>query len=335
MLWMCAMTAFAGPLVIAHRGVPAQLPDHTLAGYERAVLAGADFIEPDLVSTRDGVLVARHENEIGGTTDVADRFPERRTTKVVDGQTITGWFTEDFTLAELKTLRARQPLHFRPTDHDGRYTIPTLAEILALITRLEAATGRTIGIYPETKHPTYFAKLGLPLEQPLVDALHAHGLKGPDAPVFLQSFEVGNLKAMAQLTDLPRIQLIDAPEASPWDQRGQRTYGEMLTPEGLASIATYAQGVGVHKSHLIPPNADGTLGTPNGVTEAAHEAGLQVHVYTFRPEDRYLPTDQQGDPAAELRAFYALGVDGVFSDDCALALAVRDEAERQPGGPNK
>lgn len=335
MLWMLVMTAIAGPVVIAHRGYPSQLPDHTLAGYERAVLAGADFIEPDLVSTKDGILVARHENEIGGTTDVADAFPDRQTTKIVEGRTITGWFTEDFTLAELKTLRARQPLDFRPADHDGRYEVPTLDEILTLITRLEVATGRTIGIYPETKHPTYFAELGLPLERPLVDALHAHGLTGPDAPVFLQSFEVDNLKAMAQITQLPRIQLIDDPATSPWDQRGHQTYGQMLTEEGLTHISEYAQGIGVHKSHLIPLDPHGNLGEPNGVTEAAHARGLQVHVYTFRPEDRYLPRDQQGNPAGELRAFYALGVDGVFSDDSALALSVRDEPDRQPGGPNK
>ena len=313
--WMVTVALAQQPLVIAHRGSPGYLPDHTLAGYERAIALGADYLEPDLVSTADGVLVARHENEIGGTTDVARHFPQRKTTKVVDGESISGWFTEDFTLAELKTLRARQPMDDRPKTHDGRYEIPTLDEILALVTRLEAEHGRRIGLYPETKHPSYFDQLGLSLEEPLVEALHAAGLDGPEDPVFIQSFEVGNLQQLAQMTGLRRVQLVWEPTAHPWDQRlGGKTYGDLLTPEGLAFVATYAHGLGVHKAHLLPPRPDGTLGPATGLLTAAHQAGLLVHVYTFRSEDRYLPAEHQGDPEAELRRFFTLGIDGAFCD---------------------
>ena len=313
--WMVTVALAQQPLVIAHRGSPGYLPDHTLAGYERAIALGADYLEPDLVSTADGVLVARHENEIGGTTDVARHFPQRKTTKVVDGESISGWFTEDFTLAELKTLRARQPMDDRPKTHDGRYEIPTLDEILALVTRLEAEHGRRIGLYPETKHPSYFDQLGLSLEEPLVEALHAAGLDGPEDPVFIQSFEVGNLQQLAQMTGLRRVQLVWEPTAHPWDQRlGGKTYGDLLTPEGLAFVATYAHGLGVHKAHLLPPRSDGTLGPTTGLLTAAHHAGLLVHVYTFRSEDRYLPPEHKGDPQAELQRFFALGIDGAFCD---------------------
>ena len=317
--WMTLTSLAAEPLIIAHRGLPAVYPDHTLAGYTAAALAGAHFIEPDLVATRDGHLVARHENEIGGTTDVANRFPDRRTTKMVDGVQVTGWFTEDFTLAEIKTLRARQPLEFRSKDHDGQHQIPTFEEILDLREELSERTGRPIGVYPETKHPSYFDSLGLSLEEPLVAALHARGLTEPDAPVFLQSFEVGNLKQLARMTQLPKIQLLGEPDSHPWDQRGGVTYGQMMQPDGLAHIATYAQGIGPHKSAVLPVNPESdTWAEPSTLVRDAHRAGLLVHLYTFRPEARYLPSGIG--PRAEIRRFLELGVDGLFCDNTPDAV---------------
>lgn len=301
-------SAMAAPLVIAHRGFPGRLPDHTLEGYAAAIDAGADYVEPDLVPTRDGHLVARHENELSMTTDVAERFPERRTVKTIDGKRVEGWFTEDFTLAELKTLHARQPLPFRPHDHDDRYRIPTLEEILELVAAREKALGRRIGVYPETKHPSWFDSIGLSLEEPLARILKAHGYDSPDDPVFLQSFEDGSLQELAG-TGLRRIRLVDTDEP--------------LDAARLAAIRGFADGVGVHKSAVID---DGGAVTP--LVAAAHAAGLLVHVWTFRNEPEYLPTWAEGEPAAELRRFYAAGVDGVFSDFCDLALAVRAEASR-------
>jgi glycerophosphoryl diester phosphodiesterase len=293
-------------IVIAHRGASAHRPEHTLAAYELAIAMGADYIEPDLVSTADGQLVARHENEISGTTDVAahPEFAARRRTKVIDGIAFTGWFTEDFTLAEIKTLRARERLpRVRPanTAFDGRYEIPTLQEVIALAEREGA------GIYPETKHPAYHASIGLALEAPLVAALRAHGLDGPGAPVFVQSFEAASLRALHEAIGVPLVQLLGA--------RGDADLGE---------IASYAAAIGPDKSRIVPRDAHDALGSPTSLIEDAHRAGLAVHAYTFRPEDRFLPADLRGDPAAELAHFRALGVDGVFADDPAMAVAVRD-----------
>ncbi len=319
LLWSAMRTLAADPLVIAHRGLPARLPDHTLEGYARAVALGADYIEPDLVATRDGVLVARHENEIGGTTDVADKFPDRRTTRTVDGVTLTGWFTEDFTLAELKTLTARQPMDDRPHDHDGRYAIPTFDEILDLRERLSREHGRIVGVYPETKHPTYFDARGLSLEEPLLAALRAHGLDRADAPVFIQSFEVGNLQWLAAHTAVPRIQLVWT-DGAPAD-RPDLPYRQMITPDGLARIATYAQGIGVHKHLVIPMGDARALGRPTSLVADAHAAGLVVHAYTFRSEPRYRPAGLS--PVDEVRAWFDAGVDGVFCDDAAVGVAAR------------
>jgi glycerophosphoryl diester phosphodiesterase len=306
MLYALLGSAVAAPIVIAHRGLPATYPDHTLAGYEAAIDAGADFVEPDLVPTKDGQLVCRHENDLSETTDVREKFPERHASKVVDGKAISGWFTEDFTLAELKTLRAKQPLAFRPHDRDGQYEIPTFVELLDLVARKEKETGRRIGIYPETKHPTYFDKLELSLEEPLVRLLNERGYHGPEDPVFVQSFETDNLKELRKLTKVRLIRLVD-------------DAGDLLSPKGLADIATYADGIGVHKSHLV---AEAT-GFPNDVLEHAHTAGLLVHVYTFRDEASYLPAWAGGDAQVELKKFYELGVDGVFSDNSASALTAR------------
>jgi glycerophosphoryl diester phosphodiesterase len=328
----------AGPLVIGHRGASGYRPEHTLAAYEIAARTGADFIEPDLVVTADGVLVARHEPEIGGTTDVAahPEFADRRTTKTVDGTELTGWFAEDFTLAELKTLRAVERIpdvRQENTIYDGRYEVPTLDEVLALRERLSAELGREIGVYPETKHPTYFAALGLPLEPRLVAALDAAGLNRADAPVFVQSFETANLRELAGQLEVPLVQLLSATGA-PADlvaAGDPRTYADLVTPEGLADVATYAAGIGPDKTQVIARDAAGALGAPTGLVERAHAAGLLVHPYTFRNENQFLPADLRsgpdpaayGDAFAEYAAYFAAGVDGVFADNPDTAVAAR------------
>jgi glycerophosphoryl diester phosphodiesterase len=323
-----------GPVVIAHRGASADRPEHTLAAYRLAIAQGADFIEPDLVLTKDGVLVARHENEISETTDVAVRpeFAARRATKQIDGQPVTGWFTEDFTLAELKTLRARERLpQLRPANaaFDGQEEIPTFAEVIALAQAEGARLGRPIGVYPETKHPTYFEGLGLSFDGPLIAALEAAGWNRADAPVFVQSFEVGNLQRLAGRTRVRLVQLLAA-AGGPFD-RPQTPYAAMATPEGLAAIARYAAGVGPQKDLLIPRTAEGRLSAPTELAAQARAAGLIVHPWTFRPENFFLPLERRrgasptdrGDGAGEIAAFLALGVDGVFTDHPADAVAAR------------
>ncbi len=341
------------PIVIGHRGASGYRPEHTLASYELAIDMGADYIEPDLVSTRDGVLVARHENEISGTTDVATRpeFADRETTKTIDGVEVTGWFTEDFTLAELKTLTAKERIpQLRPdsTAYDGLYQVPTLQEVIDLAAQKSLETGRTIGIYPETKHPTYFDSIGLSLEEPLVATLDANGLTDADDAVFVQSFEVGNLQYLNTLTDVPLVQLYDEATAQPYDfvaTGSTRTYGDLLTAEGLTEVAQYAEGIGPWKRLIVPSetvdangdgeaddlngdglisDADSILQAPTTLIDDAHEAGLLVHPYTFRSEDYFLATDYKGDPQLEYEQFYNLGVDGVFSDNPDIAVAVRD-----------
>src|SRR4051812_24297874 len=254
---------------------------------------GADYIEPDLVSTRDGILVARHEHEISGTTDVAahPEFAGRRTTKLTDGVEITGWFTEDFTLRELRTLRATERLPgVRPqnTLFDGRYEIPTFQEIIDLVVTEERRLGRPIGIYPETKHPSYFASIGLPLEEPLVTTLYRNDLGEATSAVLIQSFEVGNLRKLARMSDVRLIQLLDS-TGSPWDC--DTPYTDLATVSGLRSIAAYAGGIGADKALIVPREADGTLGPPTTVVHDAHQAGLSVHAWTFRAENRFLPAE--------------------------------------------
>ncbi|HTY51542.1 MAG TPA: glycerophosphodiester phosphodiesterase [Steroidobacteraceae bacterium] len=338
------------PIVIGHRGACGYVPEHTLASYFLAIQQGADYIEPDLVSTQDGVLVARHENEIGGTTDVADHpeFADRRTRRSVDGADIEGWFTEDFTLAELKTLRACERIpQLRPANmrFDGQFEIPTLEEILDLVQGAEVVRAhsararrepppRRIGVYPETKHPSYFAQMGLALEPPLLAALGRCGYQGRDAPVFVQSFEVGNLERLRQLTDLPLVQLIAA-RGAPWDLAAAgeaRNYEGMITRPGLARVAAYADAIGVEKSMVIPRTPQGTLGFPTTLVEDAHDAGLLVHAWTFRAENEFLPADLRagtepsglGDVAGELARFLAAGLDGLFIDQPPYAVRVRD-----------
>jgi glycerophosphoryl diester phosphodiesterase len=335
------------PLVIGHRGASGYLPDHTLEGYKKAIELGADFIEPDLVATKDGVLVARHEPNISATTNVKDH-PE-------------GWFVSDFTLAELKTLRAIQPMADRDQSHNGQYAIPTFEEVLALAKSEGERAKRTIGVYPETKHPTYHANLGLKLEDRLLDILQKNGLTKEDSPVIIQSFETSNLKYLRTKTQVRLVQLIDGNDVNadgsmdfslPWGQAydltmagDSRNYGALLTPAGLADITKYADGIGPWKPYLIPTrltigadgkpvdlNKDGaiderdrTVMAPTAVLDNAHKAGLFVHPYTFRSEAKRLASDYKGDPKAEYKRFYELGVDGVFADYPDHAKAARDD----------
>lgn len=322
--------------VIGHRGASGYRPEHTLASYETAIRQCADFIEPDVVSTKDGVLVARHENEIGGTTNVADHpeFAALKATKVIDGRSVTGWFTEDFTFAQLKTLRAKERLpQVRPasTAFDGLYEIPTLDEVIDLARHSVSCDGKQVGVYPETKHPTYFDSVGLSLEEPLVAQLKANGLDRRNAAVFVQSFETSNLRELDRLTKAPLAQLVDC-SGAPYDlvaAGDPRTYRDLVTASGLAQIARYADGVGLCKDVMIPRTSSGNLGTPTTVVRDAHRVGLEVHGWTFRRENQFLPAEYRigtdpngvGDLAGEIRAFVAIGLDGVFSDNPDVASA--------------
>jgi glycerophosphoryl diester phosphodiesterase len=269
---------------------------------------GADFIEPDLVSTKDGVLIARHENEISGTTDAAERFPDRKKTKTIDGQSITGWFTEDFTLAEIKTLRARERLAFRSHAYDGKFQVATFDEVIELAQQLGRELGRPIGIYPETKHPTYFRGINLPIEEKLLASLEKHGWNRKDAPVFIQSFEQENLRTLRKQTQVRLIQLAGS--------------AAMVTPEKLKDIATYADGIGPEKRLVIPVAADGTVGPPTDLVARAHALGLLVHPYTLRIDKEFLPAGYKGDAQLEFKQFRDAGVDGLFTDFPDVAAKV-------------
>ena len=296
-------------LVIAHRGASGERPEHTIESYRLAIGEGADYIEPDLVMTRDGVLIARHENEISGTTNVAQHpeFAMRRRTQIIDGEPMSGWFTEDFTLSEIKSLRARERLaDLRPqnTHFDGRFSVPTFDEIMQLV--MSANRGRDqrpIGVYPETKHPAHFARIGLPLESAVLDTLHRYEYARAGAPVFIQSFDPNNLRQLRGMTRLPLIQLLEHELAD------------------VGEIAKYADGVGIAKP----------LATPEGV-RAAHAVDLQVHVWTFRAENEFLPDDLKigtapaahGNLEAEIQRFLQRGIDGFFVDFPAVGVRARD-----------
>lgn len=320
------------PIVIGHRGASGYRPEHTLEAYELAIEMGADYIEPDLVSTKDGILIARHENEISGTTDVASRpeFADRFTTKVIDGETYSGWFTEDFTLEELKTLRAIERIpDIRPgnTVYNGLFEVPTLQEVIDLAKEKSLEFGRTIGIYPETKHPTYFDSIGLSLEEPLVAILAENGYTDENSPVYIQSFEVGNLQELNTLTDVSLVQLLSN-SGQPYDftsSGNPQTYADLATPTGLSFIAEYADGIGANKNLIIPRDADGNLLSPTSLVDDAHDAGLIVHAWTFRNEDVFLPTNLQGQPLQEYKIFYSTGLDGVFSDHPDTAVSAIPE----------
>lgn len=351
------------PLVIGHRGAAGYLPDHTLEGYKRGIEMGADFIEPDLVATKDGVLVARHEPNITGTTDVSTRaeFASRKTKKMVDGVQEEGWFVSDFTLAEIKTLRAIQPLSDRDQSYNGKFQIPTFEEVLDLAKSEGAKAGRTVGVYPETKHSTFHVTQGLPLEDRLLAILAKYGYTTKTSPIIVQSFEVANLKYLRTKTQVRLVQLVDgndvnpdgsmdltAPYDKPYDfavAGDKRTFASLLTPDGLKEVKTYADGIGPWKPYLISSkqvdankdgkaddlNGDGIIDerdrvmmAPTDVVKNAHAAGLVVHPYTFRSEAKRLASDFKGDPKAEYKLFYNLGVDGVFSDFADVAKAARD-----------
>jgi glycerophosphoryl diester phosphodiesterase len=324
-------------LVIGHRGASGYRPEHTLASYELAARMGADYIEPDVVSTRDGVLVARHENEISETTDVEDHpeFGDRATTKTIDGRAVTGWFTENFTLAELRTLRAEERLpavREENTLYDGLYQVPTLDEVLELRAQLSRELRREIGVYVETKHPTYFDGIGLSLEEPLLADLREARLDKNKSPVFIQSFETTNLEELdAAGVRVPLVQLIGG-SGGPADGTGL-TYEQMSTAEGLAAIAGYADGVGPDKGRVIPTQSDGTLGTPTTLVDDAHAVGLLVHPYTFRNENTFLPPalrdpgeapEDYGQALKEHLAFWEAGIDGMFTDNPDTGVVSRE-----------
>jgi glycerophosphoryl diester phosphodiesterase len=330
------------PIVIGHRGASGYRPEHTLESYELAIALGADYVEPDLVITKDGVLVARHENEIGGTTDVAthSEFADRRTTKTIDGVSVTGWFTEDFTLAELKTLRAKERIPAnRPgnTVYDGQFEVPTLQEVIDLVARVNAGRrGRdAVGIYPETKHPTYFDSIGLSLEEPLVATLEANGYDDRKDRVFIQSFEVANLQQLDEMTKVPLVQLLNA-SGQPYDfvaSGDPRTYADMATPAGLRDIAKYADGVGANVNLIITRNADNTLGAPTSLVKDAHRVRLLVHGWTVRAENPFLPLEYQVPPLPGpaqrglveqfFAVLWATGLDGLFTDNPDIGVGTR------------
>jgi glycerophosphoryl diester phosphodiesterase len=332
-----------GPaLVIGHRGASGYRPEHTLASYELAARLGADFMEPDVVVTKDGVLVCRHEPEIGGTTDVAahPEFADRRVTKQVDGLTITGWWAEDFTLAELNTLRAIERLpaiRQENTLYDGRFAIPTLQQVLDLRKELSRRLGREIGVYPETKHPTYFQQAGLALEPKLLGLLRRNGLNRGDAPIIVQSFETTNLQQLRELGLRTRVVQLLGASGAPFDlvnAGDPRTYADLATPAELRRIARYGDGVGPDKSLVIPRRADGSLGEPTQLVDDAHQVGLVVHPYTFRAENTFLPTDLRrgaadadfGRAIDEQVAFLRAGVDGLFTDQPDIGMIARSDA---------
>lgn len=328
-------------VIVGHRGASGYRPEHTLASYELAARMGADYIEPDLVTTKDHVLVTRHEPEISGTTDVAahPEFADRKKTKNLDGVATTGWFTEDFTLKELKTLRAKEripALRQHNTVFDGHYQIPTFQDVIDLTKRLSRELGRPIGIYPETKHPTYFQQQGLALEPELIKALNRNNLNRPDAKVFVQSFEVANLKALDKQLRVPLVQLTSSVGA-PYDfvvSGDKRTYADIVSAKGLQEVASYADGVGPSKDQIIPLDAAGKLGTPTNLVRDAHRAGLVVHPYTFRVENNFLPADFDSDAVpsdsgnlfGEIAAYRKVGIDGLFSDNTDIAVAAEAES---------
>ncbi|NBB61386.1 glycerophosphodiester phosphodiesterase [Pseudomonas sp. ODNR1LW] len=322
--------AVAQPLIIAHRGASGERPEHTRAAYELAIQQGADVIEPDLVLSKDGVFIDRHENEIGGTTDVGDRpeFADRKTTKTIDGVPTTGWFTEDFTLAELKTLRAKERLPaFRPGSaaYDGQEAILTFDEVVAIAREASVRTGRTIAVAPELKHPTYFAGIGLQMEERFVAALERLGLTGADAPIIIQCFEVGPLERLATRIDAPLAQLVSS-AGGPAD-RPELTYAQMTTPEGLKAMAAYADWVAPEMTLVLPRDAEGRSTGPSALVTEAHAAGLKVVIWTLRAENAFLPAERRrgeglaehGDMAGYAAAFAEAGVDAVFTDFPALA----------------
>lgn len=358
------------PLVVAHRGASGYLPEETYEAYAKAIALGADAIEPDLVSTKDGVLIARHDPNLDYSTNVADHpeFADRKKTVNVDGETQTGWFASDFTLAEIKTLGGKSTDAERPQQYNGLYKIPTFQEIVELAKKASVG-GRVVAVYPETKNPTYHRDLGLPLEDKLIEQIKAAGWNSKTAPIYVQSFEPSSLKYMkSKGLAVKLIQLIDADDidlatgrltyAAPynrpfdWQRSGDtRLFSSMVTPAGLAEIKTYADGIGPWKPYIIPVqgqvgadgkvkdiNGDGKVNyadasslAPTSLISDAHKAGLMVHAYTFRNESRRIPADFKADPKAEYKAFFRLGIDGVFTDFTDTAIQARSEYLKEMG----
>ncbi|GHB62898.1 glycerophosphoryl diester phosphodiesterase [Streptomyces cirratus] len=338
------------PLIVGHRGSSGYRPEHTLGSYQLALDLGADVIEQDLVPTKDGHLVCRHENEIGGTTDVADHpaFASRRTTKSVDGVFVTGWFTEDFTLAELKTLRAKERIpavRQRNTLYDGRWDVPTFEEVLRWADQEGRRRGKRVWLHVETKHPSYFRALGLGLEEPLARLLRRYGRDGKNAPLFLQSFEPSSIQRLSRLVSAPRVVLLGAANTRPWDfelAKDPRTVADLVTPEGLKWIAGFAQGIGPTLDLIVPRDADGKLGTPTTLVRDAHAQRLVLHPYTARNENSFLPAEYRkgtdptayGDAFGAFRRYFELGIDGIFTDNPDTGLLAA-EAFRPGRGPRR
>ncbi|MCM2577092.1 glycerophosphodiester phosphodiesterase [Streptomyces meridianus] len=332
------------PTVIAHRGTSGYRPEHTLGSYQLALDMGADVIEQDLVPTKDGHLVCRHENDITATTDVSEHpeFAGRRTTKSVDGSSITGWFTEDFTLAELKTLRAKERIpgnRQHNTLYNGRWEVPTFVEVLEWAERKGRERGRPVWLHVETKHPTYFRKLGLGLEEPLAKLLRRYGRHKHNSAVFLQSFEPSSIQRLDRLVDSRLVVLLSKASSRPWDfvEAGDpRTVADLVKPEGLEWIAGFAQGIGPDLGLVIPRDSTGHLGTPTTLVRDAHAAGLILHPYTMRNENTFLPADFRrgsdpnayGDAFGAFKKYFETGIDGIFSDNCDTALLARDDFRR-------
>ncbi|PKV84713.1 glycerophosphodiester phosphodiesterase [Streptomyces sp. TLI_146] len=339
------------PYVIGHRGTSGYRPEHTLGSYQHALDLGAHVIEQDLVPTKDGHLVCRHENDITATTDVADHpeFAARKATKTVDGVSVTGWFTEDFTLAELKTLRAKERLpavRQRNTLYDGRWDVPTFEEVLQWAEREGRRLGRRVWLHTETKHPTYFRGLGLPLEDRVARLLRRYGRHRADSPQFLQSFEPSSIQRLSRLVDTPSVVLLSGKGSKPWDfvvSGDPRTTDDLVKPAGLKWIASYAQGIGPTLDLIVPKDAAGRLTTPTTLVADAHAQGLVLHPYTMRNENTFLPADFRrgtdpnayGDAFGAFKAYFATGIDAVFSDnaDTALLAAADFRAKRQ--SPNR
>lgn len=313
-------------LVIAHRGASGLRPEHTLAAYELGIDQGADFIEPDLVITKDGVLIARHENELSDTTDVAAKFPRRKTTKLIEGQKVTGWFAEDLTLKEIKTLRAKQRVLSRDQSWNGQFEIPTFAEVIDLAKRKSLQTGRRIGIYPEVKHPTYFDQIKKPLVPPLVFELRRAGWTKKEDPVYVQSFELTALRQVREQLDVKLVYLIGDPQQRPADRLtglDRRTYAEDLQESSLKELATWLSGLGPHKSLLFVPGETGPTEVLTPLLPLAKSLGLEVHPYTFRSDAPFLPAFFSGQAAREYEMYFRAGVHGVFSDHPEDAVKAR------------
>ncbi|UGY90438.1 glycerophosphodiester phosphodiesterase [Streptomyces gobiensis] len=335
------------PAVIGHRGASGYRPEHTFGSYDLALDMGADIVEQDLVATKDGHLICRHENDITATTDVADHpeFADRRTTKSVDGEEHTGWFTEDFTLAEIKKLRATERIpgqRQQNTLYNGRWTVPTFEEVIQWAHREGKKRGRPVWLHAETKHPSYFRKLGLGLEERLARLLRKYGLHRRNSPVFLQSFEPSSIQRLSKLVGTPGVVLLWTADSQPWDftEAGDpRTVADLVTPEGLDWIAGYARGIGPLLDLIIPKGPDGQLGEPTTLVPDAHDRGLVLHPYTMRNENSFLPAEfrrgdnpnDYGDAFGAYRMYYETGIDGIFSDNPDTARLAAEDFRRSRG----